>query len=148
MVVSAEDDLILAGGCKTINRFKLSNSAPLREFRGVCRIGSFVFSRSLGQIVTQAHWNNDITGLIIYDSATGMTLDFIEIPDDLTFSKIDINPNGKDIAVLTPTSVWRVDLPSRTVKRLFGQLPRVRGARSTIQSRWPSTGNVLVRESC
>lgn len=55
MVVSSEDNLVLSGSCP-INRFRLSDSAPLREHRGGCQVGSFVYSQPLSLIVSDARW--------------------------------------------------------------------------------------------
>ena len=126
MVVSPEDDLVLGGSCKTINRFRLSSSAPLREYKGICNGGSFVFSRPLGLIAATSSWFGNfggllrtLGGLLLIDAASGLNVDFIEIPEDLLFSKLNIHPNGREVIVLSPTRVWHVDLATRSVATLF-----------------------------
>lgn len=117
MAVSPSNDLVLAGSCP-INRVRLSDSAPLKPFR-ICGI-SFVVSEALHLIVSNAHWANDIDGLLLVDRDSGLRVDFIEAPNADAFARIDIGPGGKDVLILTTKmDLLRVSLETRAVVNIM-----------------------------
>lgn len=130
LVVAPDDNLVLAGSCENIVRFRLDTGMPLKNVNGAG--WKFVFSATRDEIICSATWEDDQAGILIIDATTGLWKDFIVI-SGLTshVAELAMTNDGETVWLFGDESVWSVSLATREVRRLARKLPE--GSETSIQ---------------
>ncbi|MET2830923.1 caspase family protein [Mesorhizobium shangrilense] len=117
--ISPEDNIVLAGDCQNIARFRLDTGMPLKSFMQTTG-QHFTYSSATKKIICFASWAGTNNGLHVIDSVSGISADYIRIPGlaSFTFAKITAASASSVIWVLADDGVWSVDLARRDVREL------------------------------
>ncbi|MDU0359786.1 caspase family protein [Rhizobium sp. 25PS6] len=124
LVVAPEDNLVLAGSCDNIARFRLDTGVPAR---GLAQASGykFAYSSARKEIVCLARWDDKRNGLLIVDARTGMRKDFIILSGMLDFAhpELTIATTGATAWVLGKEGIWIADLAKHAAHQAVQTLP-------------------------
>ncbi|TGQ16372.1 caspase family protein [Mesorhizobium sp. M2E.F.Ca.ET.219.01.1.1] len=117
--ISYNDNIVLAGDCNNIARFRLDSGMPLKSFMQISG-QHFTYNSFSKKIACLATWSGQNKGVHVVDSTSGISNDYVRIPgmSDFTFGKIASVPVNSVVWVLSDGGVWSVDLATRDVREL------------------------------
>ncbi|WP_105418239.1 caspase family protein [Neorhizobium tomejilense] len=124
LVIDAEDNVVLAGSCSNIARFRLDTGLPAKSFPGAPGL-NFTYSSSMDEIICLAAWDDKAQGLVVIDAITGMLEDFILLPgmDSFSLGHLEVDGTGTAVWVFGTNGLWAVDLVTREARRVVSKLP-------------------------